>query len=71
MQVCTGVFLFYKSHLFVYLRGGKNRTKGTLLVAKMERPLWQGERMIEITDLHIPQLVMYIDKKEAQLLHYF
>lgn len=34
MQVCTGVFLFYKSHLFVYLRGRKNRTKGTLLVAK-------------------------------------
>ena len=27
--------------------------------------------MIEITDLHIPQLDMYIDKKEAQLLHYF
>ena len=34
VQVCTGVFLFYKSHLFVYLRGRKNRTKGTLLVAK-------------------------------------
>ncbi len=27
--------------------------------------------MIGITDLHIPQLDMYIDKKEAQLLHYF
>ena len=27
--------------------------------------------MIEITDLHIPQLDMYIDKKEAQLLHYY
>lgn len=27
--------------------------------------------MTEITDLHIPELEMYVDKKEAQLLHYY
>lgn len=27
--------------------------------------------MIEVTDLHTPELEMYIDKKEAQLLHYY
>lgn len=67
--MCTGVFLFYKSLLFVYFRERKKRTKETLVTKGTS--LVQGEHMIEITDLHIPQLDMYVDKKEAQLLHYY